>query len=143
MARVPCVIRSTPIADRQIAALRGPRRAAYDEFERALAHHGCRALTYRLTGGQPLPSLCVKHLRGKDRVVVGFASGEAWVLLVGPHDAGDAAADVYTRLYELAGVPPPTQPRSKPPCCGDSARPPDLDEPVIDDLVRRARTRGR
>jgi hypothetical protein len=84
--------------------------------------------------------MCVRHLRGKDRVVVAFSGDEAWVLLVGPHDEGDAAANVYTALYELAGVPLPTQPRTKPPCCEDAATPPILDEAVIDDLVRRGRT---
>lgn len=132
-------VRSTPVADRQIAALRGPRRRAYEEFERALAQQGCAALGYRLTGAQPLSSLCVKHLRGRDRAVVGFSGDEAWVLLVGPHDAGDAAADVYAALYELAGVPPPTTPRTKPACCSDTEAPPALDETVIDDLLRRGR----
>lgn len=102
---MPYTVRSTRVADRQIAGLRGPRRKAYVEFEQALARQGCAALSYRLTGDDPLPSLCVKHLRGNDRVVVAFSGDEAWVLLVGPHTDGDAAADVYGMLYELAGAP--------------------------------------
>jgi hypothetical protein len=87
----------------------------------------------------PLPSLCVKHMRGNDRAVVTFSGDNAWVLLVGPHAGGDVSADVYTALYELAGVPIPTQPRTKPPCCDEDHEQPSLDDPIIDDLVRRGR----
>lgn len=132
------VVRSTPIADRQIAALRGVRRRAYLSFEQDLARRGCAALGYRLTGDEPLSSLCVKHLRGTDRAVVAFTGEEAWVVLVGPHLDGDRAVDVYTELYRLAGVSAPTQPRTKPPCCHDDA-PPYLDEAVVHDLVRNVR----
>ena len=136
------VVRSTPIADRQIASLRGARLKAYLSFEQELASRGCAALGYRLTGAEPLSSLCVKHLRGADRAVVAFTTEEAWVILVGPHAAGDQAVDVYTKLYELVGVPPPTQPRSKPPCCRHDT-PPNLNEAVVDDLARRVREIGR
>ena len=136
---MPYIVRSTPIADRQIAGLRAARRKAYDLFEEALARQGCAALGYRLTGDEPLASLCVKHLRGNDRVVVTFSGHEAWVLLVGPHIVGEAADDVYTALYELAGVPRPTQPRTKPPCCDENQVPPTLDQAVIADLVTRGR----
>lgn len=136
---MPYTVRSTRVADRQIAGLRGPRRKAYVEFEQALAREGCAALGYRLTGDDPLPSLCVKHLRVSDRVVVAFSGDEAWVLLVGPHADGDAAADVYGMLYELAGVPRPAQPRTKPPCCDEDRQPPEFDEAAISDLVRRVR----
>lgn len=128
------------MADRQIAALRGARLRAYRAFEQELADRGCAALAYRLTGDEPLPSLCVKHLRGSDRAVVVFSGGDAWVLLVGPHERGDKAADVYTMLYTLAGVTLPTQSRTKPPCCDDDAAPPELDEADIDHLVGRIRT---
>ena len=136
---MPYTVRSTPIADRQIAGLRAARRKAYDRFEEALARQGCAALDYRRTGDAPLPSLCVKHLRGLDRAVVTFSGDEAWVLFVGPHVEGDAAADVYTALYELAGVSRPTQPRTKPPCCDDVLAPPTLDQSTIDQLVQRGR----
>lgn len=135
---MPYIVRSTRVADRQIVALRGPRRKKYDEFERALARDGCAALDYRLTGDDPLPQLCVKHLRGNDRAVIAFADDVAWVLLVGPHTDGDTAADVYGTLYELADIRRPTQPRMKPPCCTNQ-QPPELDETTIDDLVRRGR----
>lgn len=136
---MPYPVRATPIADRQIQGLRGARRKAYDAFEQALAAQGCAVLSYRLTGSEPLGRLCVKHLRGKDRVVVAFSDDEAWVLLVGPHAQGDAATDVYSTLYDLAAVSPPLQPRTKPPCCDDTNAPLALDEAVIDDLVRRVR----
>ena len=123
---------ATPNAERDITGLRGARRKAYDEFEVALAASGCRAMGYRLTGEHPLASLCGKHLRGNDRAVVAFVDDAAWVLLVGPHDDGDAAADVYGRLYELLGFEIPVGSRTKPPCCEPSGEPPLLDEVETD-----------
>ena len=142
---MPITVQTTSIADRQIAGLRGRRRRTYDEFERDLMTRGCAALGYRLTGEEPLSSLCVKHLHGADRVVVAFAADEAWVLIVGPHAEGDKASDVYTALYLLADVPPPSQPRSKPPCCveDEDEVAPEIHESLVDDLVRRARKLSR
>lgn len=134
-------VRATTLADRQIAALRGPRRKAFEVFIAELARDGCAALSYRLTGDDPLPQLCVRHLRGQDRVLVAFDGETAWVLLVGQHDAGDRRADVYTTLYRLAGVMPPEDPRTKPPCCDDDAQPPEVDLSVLDHLVREASPR--
>lgn len=136
---MPYTVLRTTLADRQVRGLRGARAAAFHRFEVALAREGCAALAYRLTGADPLPRLCVRHLRGRDRVVVAFDHEEAWVLLVGPHDAEDAARDVYLALYELAGTPAPAQPRTKPPCCDDAGHPPALDEVVVDRLVAQAR----
>jgi hypothetical protein len=133
-------VKATPIAQRQIAGLRGPRRKAFDTFVTVVADEGCRALAYRLTGDEPLPRLCVKHLRANDRVVVAFEGPTVWVLLVGPHDEGDRRADVYTALYQMAGVDLPETPRTKPPCCDEDDRPPAVDGAVLDDLVRRARS---
>jgi len=113
---MPYEVKATPIAQRQIAGLRGPRRKAFDAFVTMLVNEGCRALAYRLTGKEPLPRLCVQHLRAHDRVVVAFEGPTAWVLLVGPHDEGSRRADVYTALYQLAGVDLPEMPRTKPPC---------------------------
>jgi hypothetical protein len=136
---MPYAVLRTTLADRQVRGLRGARAAAFERFELALAHQGCAALGYRLTGTDPLPRLCVKHLRGLDRVVVAFTEDEAWVLLVGPHDAEDAVRDIYLALYELAGVVPPEQPRTKPPCCDDVGAPPVLDERAVEDLIERVR----
>lgn len=87
---------------------------------------------YRLTGEQPLNSLCVKHLRGADRVVVAFIDDRAVILLVGPHAEGDKAADVYGQLYDIVGAARPEEERTKPPCCGDDDEPPALGEVDID-----------
>ncbi len=123
---------ATPVAQRQIAGLRGQRRQAFGEFEQLLAASGCAAMGYRLTGDQPLASLCIKHLRGADRVVVAFVEDQAWVLLVGPHAQGERAADVYAQLYDILGLPRPEGERSKPPCCGENAKPPALKEADVD-----------
>jgi len=133
-------VKATPIAQRQIAGLRGPRRKAFDAFVAMLVNEGCRALAYRLTGNEPLPRLCVQHLRAHDRVVVAFEGPTAWVLLVGPHDEGSRRADVYTALYQLAGVDLPEMPRTKPPCRDEDDQPPAVDGEVLDDLVRRTRS---
>ena len=133
------VVWQTRVAERQVRGLRGARAAAYVRFEQTLAERGCAALAYRLTGRDPLPRICVQHLRGSDRALVAFESGEAWVLLVGPHDAGDAARDVCRTLYGLAGVDIPIEPRTKPPCCDEDGQPPTLDTAAVDDLVTRAR----
>jgi hypothetical protein len=136
-------IAETPLASAQAAFLRGPARKAYEAFLDDLAHRGCGALGYRVTGPEPLPRLCVKHLRGPDRVVVAFESVElAWVLLVGPH--GDPGMDVYDRLYELARIRPPNgRTRTKPICCDTTGSAPVAAAEIVDDLVRRARALSR
>lgn len=94
---------------------------------------------YRLTGPAPLDHLCVKHLVGQLRIVVGFASAEeAWILLVGPHDDHDPGLDVYAALYALAdATPPDSAKRTKPPCCSSDGTPPALAD-RIEELARRA-----
>jgi hypothetical protein len=136
-------IAETPLAGAQAAMLRGPARKAYEAFLDDLSHRGCAALGYRVTGPEPLPRLCVKHLRGFDRVVVAFESSRlAWVLLVGPH--GDPGVDVYDRLYELAGIRPPTgRTRTKPSCCSSEGDAPLAAAEIVDSLVRRARALSR
>ncbi|MBW4715949.1 hypothetical protein [Saccharothrix obliqua] len=129
----------TPVAGAQAASLRGPARQAYERFLDELAHSGCAALGYRVTGPDPLPRLCVKHLRGTDRVVVAFPTPDvAWVLLVGAHD-DDPGRNLYDALYELAGVRPRlNERRTKPPCCADGV-PPEAGDELVDELVARAR----
>ncbi|WP_199441740.1 hypothetical protein [Umezawaea beigongshangensis] len=132
----------TPVATAQAAGLRGTARQAYERFLDALSHEGCAALGYRVTGPEPLPRLCVRHLRGADRVVVAFPGDDtAWVLLVGAHDDADPGRNVYELLYELADVRPRSADRrTKPSCCDDeSGAPPITDPAVVDDLVARAR----
>ncbi|MFE4822889.1 hypothetical protein ACFRFU_42045 [Streptomyces sp. NPDC056704] len=130
----------TPLAGLQIARLRAKDRQAYDSFLRDLRSQGCSALEYRLTGDL-LEHLCVKHLIRNLRVVVAFISpDEAVVVLVGPHDDNDPVHDVYTLLYQLAGLEPPKDRRTKPACCGaDDGLPPFADQRLVDDLVSQAR----
>jgi hypothetical protein len=132
----------TVLATRQANRLRSRRREAYQAFLDDLARRGCAALDYRVTGPDPLARLCVRHLRGNDRVVVAFGTADdAWVVLVGEHDETDPGIDVYSTLYELAGAQPsPSQSRNKPPCCDDdNGNPPVANAEIIDDLVHRAR----
>ena len=65
----------------------------------------------------------------------------ATILLGGPHDDRDPFMDVYSQLYELAGLTePPTAERTKPPCCGEEdGKPPVPDSELLADLVGRAR----
>ena len=132
----------TPLAGVQATRLRGPAARAYQAFLDDLARRGYAALSYRVTGPIPLERLCVKHLRGQDRVVVAFeGDARAWILLVGAHVDDDPGRDVYEALYRLAGVRPPSeQRRRKPPCCDELTRPPLLDEQSVTDLVDPART---
>lgn len=82
---MPFEVLETPLAEAQAARLRGPAARAYQVFLDDLARRGSAALGYRVSGPNPLERLCVRHLRGEDRVVVAF-QGEtrAWVLLIGP-----------------------------------------------------------
>ncbi|GAA2330078.1 hypothetical protein GCM10009854_01070 [Saccharopolyspora halophila] len=128
----------TPLAERQRKGLRSKHATAFARWLDELKHQGCRALGYRLTG-QVVEHLCVRHLSGALRVVVGFhAADHATIVLIGPHDDTDPGLDVYTRLYALAGLQaPPAEQRTKPPCCDDAGLPPTRDD-VVDQLVDRA-----
>jgi hypothetical protein len=57
----------TPVAAAQVDALRGPRKRAYSAFLLELGANGCAAMSYRLTGTEPLPRLCVR--RDEDLVI--------------------------------------------------------------------------
>jgi hypothetical protein len=109
-------ILETPVAAAQVDALRGPRKRAYSAFLLELAANGCAAMSYRLAGPEPLPRLCVRHLRGADRVIVAFEQlDRAWVVLVGPHTA-DRESNIYDLLYRITGTPiEPSERRTKPP----------------------------
>lgn len=140
----PLPVRQTPTADAQVTGLRGPAKKAYEAFLTQLSAQGCAAMGYRLTGPEPLPRLCVQHLRGADRVVVAFADDQAWVLLVGPHRDNDPRADVYAALYELVGVEPENQAkRTKPSCCDGDGDAPEVELADVDALVSRAKSLGR
>ncbi|GAA1599572.1 hypothetical protein [Actinoplanes couchii] len=137
----------TPRAAQQVGGLRKKDRAAYEKFLDMLEAQGCAALGYRLTGDLPIDHLCVKHLIGSLRVVVGFeAPGVAWVLLVGLHARADPGVDVYTELYRLAGLADiPTGERRKPTCCTPDGTAPTATAEITN-LANRAhqlRTRSR
>lgn len=132
-------------ASQQVEGLRKKDRAAYEKFLDMLEAQGCAALGYRLTGDLPLDHLCVKHLAGSLRVVVGFeAPGLAWVLLVGPHTRTDPGVDVYTELYRLAGVADiPTGERRKPSCCDPDGLAPFTTAEIIELADRAHKLRAR
>lgn len=132
----------TDQAAQQVAQLRKKQRRSYDQFLLALRAQGCASLNYRLSGDNLLSRICVAHLSGALRVVVAFPeSNVATILLVGPHDDQDPFADVYSQLYELAGLAePPAAERTKPPCCEvEDGTPPIPDIQLLADLVGRAR----
>lgn len=135
----------TFLAAREVSRLRGEARKAYEVFLREIEHAGCRALGYRVTGPEPLPRVCVKHLWGRDRAVVTFLDEDsALVLLVGQHVVDDPDRNVYDLLYRLVGVEPPGDAkRTKPLCCGEDGSPSRFDEGLIEDLVDRARELAR
>lgn len=146
---MPILVKASPRAQQQIHGLRTKDRRRFDQFIQELAASGCAALSYRITGPEPLELLCVKHLVGDLRVVVGFVSDTAWILLVGRHRA-EPGVDVYAALYDLAGLTPPPADdgRTKPSCCDEqSGQPPTFDVEALEDLVTRARelrrSRGR
>jgi hypothetical protein len=134
-----CEVRITPVAERQVAGLRGPTRKAFEAFAADLAHRGCAALGYRLSGSDVLERICIKHLRGTWRAVVVFPGPTvAWIVLVAEHGT-DPGRNVYDALYLLIGhAPEPEAGRTKPPCCDDDY-PPLVDEPLVDELVARTR----
>jgi hypothetical protein len=132
----------TERAAQQVGQLRRKERRSYDQFLLDLRARGCAALNYRLTGDDLLSKVCVAHLAGALRVIVAFPSHNvATILLVGPHADQDPFVDVYSQLYELAGLAePPAGKRTKPPCCGaGDGRAPTLDGEVLADLLDRAR----
>jgi hypothetical protein len=132
-------VESTRLAERQISALRGRVKNKFENCLDQLVRDGCRVLDYRLTG-DIIERLCVKHFHSSWRVVVAFRTPhDAVIMLVGQHDRDDPGMDVYTMLYELAGLTVVSaQKRSKPPCCGDEMLPPLWEDNELNDLVQRA-----
>ncbi len=134
-------VRQTPLATSRVAGLRGPNLRAYTAFLDALAHEGCAAMGYRLTGAI-VERLCVKHVRGRLRAVVAFSRDDvAWVLLVGEH-LSDTESNVYDELYRLVGHrPEPGEKRTKPPCCDSAESTPNdaFEQDEVMELVARVR----
>jgi hypothetical protein len=97
-------------------------------------------MSYRLTGADPLPRLCVRHLRGADRVVVAFEEQDrAWIVLVGPHTES-RQSNVYELLYRLIGATvEPAERRTKPPYCDADGAEPVSDQDLVSQFARRTR----
>lgn len=138
-------VRETSLAARGAAGLRGRNLRDYNAFLDALAHEGCAAMGYRLSG-PVIDRLCVKHVRGSLRAVVAFSADDvAWVLIVGDH-VDDPRTNIYDELYRLVGHRPlPGQKRTKPPCCDDAnVTPLDAFDPnEVMDLVARVQRMAR
>lgn len=90
------------------------------------------------------------HLYGAWRLLLAFPDSDLAVVIdVGEHLANDATRDIYARLYEVLGMAPTDEPRTKPPCCDDAGQPPRISD-LVDDLIaaylalsRRQRPRRR
>jgi hypothetical protein len=97
-------------------------------------------MSYRLARPEPLPRLCIRHLRGADRILVAFQDNDrARVVLVGP-DTDDPNRNVDDRLYALIGATvEPSERRTKPPCCDEEGAAPVTDEELVTRLARRTR----
>lgn len=129
------VTMTRPAADARDRLHRQQRRA-YDSWLADLRSNGCAAMGYRMHG-ELVERLCVKHLGRNLRAIVAFPSPiSATIVLLGPHDDKSPLADVYTQLYELAGITPPEGNRTKPACCGDDGGPPEGSE-VASELADR------
>lgn len=137
--RMSTKIFRTPRADQQIRSRPKSDQKRIVAFMRDLEANGCAALSYRLTGADPLEKLCDKHLSGRLRAIVAFESQQAaWLLLVADHDDSDPEFNVYTELYRLVGHEPvPSEKRTKPPCCGTDGKAPILDR-AAEDLALKA-----
>jgi len=115
-SRMSVKIFRTPRADQQLRSRpKGDQRKVIG-FLRDLEANGCAALSYRLTGSDPLERLCDKHLGGRLRVIVAFESQQtAWLLLVADHDDSDPDFNIYAELYRLVGhEPESSEKRTKP-----------------------------
>jgi hypothetical protein len=136
---MPTKIFRTRRADQQLRSRRKDEQKKVIAFLRDLEANGCAALSYRLTGADPLERLCDKHLGGRLRVIVAFESQEtAWLLLVADHDDSDPDFNIYAELYRLVGhEPEPSEKRAKPPCCGDDGSAPALGR-TAEDLAMMA-----
>lgn len=126
-------------ADQQLRSRRKDEQKKVIAFLRDLEANGCAALSYRLTGADPLERLCDKHLGARHRVIVAFESQQtAWLLLVADHDDSDPDFNVYAELYRLVGhEPESSEKRTKPPCCGEDGSAPALGQ-AAEDLALRA-----
>ncbi len=132
----------TPVGKQAAGRLRGPVKVAFARAAEALERVGCDSAGYRLAG-EGLDKLCVVHLWGRWRLVLGFPEVDvAAVVDIGEHLDNDRSRDVYTRLYEAVGVDAPAGSRDKPPCCDESGPPVDAQLDAVE-RAYRALTRRR
>lgn len=83
------------------------------------------------------------HLYGAWRLLLAFPDSDLAVVIdVGEHLANDATRDIYARLYEVVGMTPRYEPRTKPPCCDEADRPPGTSD-LVDDLITAYRALSR
>ncbi|MGX7825355.1 hypothetical protein ACTG9Q_09695 [Actinokineospora sp. 24-640] len=101
-------------------------RKQYDAWLTELKCQGCRVAGYRMTGDL-VDRLCVRHLSDNIRAITAFEAPEhAVIIAIGPHDTTNPDLDVYTQIYHLLGITPPSGERTKPACCDNhSGLPPE------------------
>jgi hypothetical protein len=129
----------TAVADRQVRALRGRRRASALRTIGELEDRGCEAAGYRLAGDQ-LDHVCCRHLHGSDRLLTVWPGQEqAIVVLVAPHTR--SRGGVYDQLLDALDIEMPADEREKPPCCDEVGEPPVDAAAAIAEAVDN-RTRG-
>lgn len=89
-------------------------RHAVNEHIKELGRRGCAAAGYALSGDDPWPRLCSKHV-GPYRVIVSFPEdGAVAVMKIAKHDD---TTDPYVELAREIGLEVSTDERTKPPCC--------------------------
>jgi mRNA-degrading endonuclease RelE of RelBE toxin-antitoxin system len=99
-------------------------RARVQAHLEALTREGCRVAGYSLSGDDPWPKLCSKHIDDW-RVIVAFPDERSVAVVeVGPHTADN---DPYVLLAQLGGFNLSTAERTKPACCDDGVPPIDAE----------------
>lgn len=135
----------TPAGAASAKKLDKPIADAVNRAEAELERAGCAAASYRLTG-EVLERVCVVRLPYDYRMLVSFpGEQEVAILLVGRH-VRSPALDVYTRLYRALDLQPPSEERTKPPCCDAEKDEPPVDGELVDrfqDGVKRIRRESR
>lgn len=118
------------ISSAALAGLKGvpvKLRARVEAHLNALSREGCRVAGCSLSGDDPWPKLCSKHIDSW-RVIVAFPDeGTVAVVDIGPHNADN---DPYAVLAGLGGFDISTAEREKPACCEDGV--PQIDAELAD-----------
>lgn len=104
------------------------RRPIADAIGR-LAHEGCHAAGYALSGPSPWPGLCSVHVEDW-RIIVTFPTTHEVVVVKIARHAQDS--DPYAEVAQELGIEVSTGQRTKPPCCD-----PDGEAPVDPSVAER------